>query len=98
MIFREDIDKIVTAIEKATDKLNTNQIDQNYFKEILELVNMKGDDDFKSIRIYWSGRWDLILPLEFLHHIECEDSCVVVHKSGSVFVIPYRNIDYVRLI
>ena len=88
---------IANRIQTLTDVISKNQIDQNYFTEIFELVNMKGNEDFENIRIYWGGRWDLILPLEFLHHIECKESCVVIYKSGSVFVIPYRNIDYVRL-
>lgn len=98
MIFREDIDNVVTAIEKAADKIPTTQIDQKYFYEIFDIVTMKGNEGFKEIRIYWGGRWDLILSLEFLHNIECKEQCIMIYQGGGVIIIPYKNIDYVRLI
>lgn len=89
---------IANRIQTLTDVISKNQIDQNYFTEIFEIVNMKGNEGFKSIEIYWGGRWELKLSLEFLHNIECKDHCIVIFKSGRMVIIPYRNIDYVRLI
>lgn len=91
------LEKISERIQNLTDVISKNQIDQNYFTEIFEIVNMKGNSDYESIEIYWGGKWELRLSLEFLHQIECKDHCVVIFKSGRMVIIPYRNIDYVRL-
>jgi len=91
------LEKISERIQNLTDVISKNQIDQNYFTEIFEIVNMKGNHDYESIEIYWGGKWELRLSLEFLHQIECKDHCVVIFKSGRMVIIPYRNIDYVRL-
>lgn len=91
------LEKISKRIQNLTEVISKNQIDQNYFTEIFEIVNMKGNYDYESIEIYWGGKWELRLSLEFLHQIECKDHCVVIFKSGRMVIIPYRNIDYVRL-
>ena len=77
--------------------LKGNPIDQDYITNIIRDLSYKGKSNYKEFTIYWSNRFHVTVNVSQLHRVSCQKDCVYVYGKDHFIVIPYRNIDYIKV-
>jgi len=95
-VFIKGLGEILEALNNIAKSVHRNRIDQDYITNIIHTLNYKGSD-YKEFTIYWSNRFHVTVNVSQLYRISCQKNCVQIQGKDHFIVIPYRNIDYIKV-